>query len=242
MRIAPRFCGPPASGNGGYTAGCVASLIAGPAEITLRAPPPLDTELALEARGDGAVLLAPDGSLVAEGKPTQVELDLPGAVGWQQALDASRHYIGFREHPYPGCFVCGPERVPGSGAGLGLFPGATTTASGRKVAAAPFTPPADLADSAGLLRPELVWAALDCPSWFGHAAFVSPVPKILLGRLSVRILRRPHAVGPAVEPCVVVGWGLGQDGRRITCGSALYTAAGECLAWGKAVWVELKSS
>ncbi len=242
MRIAPGFCGPSASGNGGYTAGCVASLITGPAEITLRAPPPLDTELSLEARGDGAVLRAPDGSLVAEGKPTQVELELPGPVGWQEALAASQHYLGFREHPYPGCFVCGPERAPGSGPGLGLFPGATTTASGRNVVAAPFVPPADLADEAGLLRPEFVWAALDCPSWFGHAAFVHPVPKILLGRLSVCIARCPQAAGPTAESCVVVGWGLGQEGRRITCGSALYTAQGDCLAWGKAIWVELKSS
>ena len=242
MRISPRFCGPPSSGNGGYTAGRLAALISGAAEVTLRAPPPLDTELSLEARDGGAVMLAPDGGLIAEGKPLLVDLELPGAVGVAQAQDATQHYIGFGEHPYPGCFVCGPRRAPENGPGLGLFPGATITAAGRRVVAAPFVPPAEFADAAGKLRPEFVWAALDCPSWFGHAAFVNPVPKILLGRLSVNIERCPMAVGPAAESCVVVGWGLGQEGRRITCGSALYTAEGECLAWGKAVWVELKSA
>ena len=146
MRIDSRFCGPPGSGNGGYTAGCVASLIAGPAEVTLRAPPPLDTELELEKRGANAVLLAPDGSLIAEAKPAPLELVLPGPVSWEDAQAARQRYIGFREHPYPGCFVCGPRRAPGSLPGLGLFPGATQTSSGRAVAAAPFAPPADLAD------------------------------------------------------------------------------------------------
>jgi hypothetical protein len=250
MRIEPRFCGPPGSGNGGYTAGRVASLIAGSAEVTLRAPPPLATELALEARGEGAVLLAPDGSTVAEGQPREFELSLPEAVGWEEAQAATPHYIGFREHPYPGCFVCGPRRSEASGSGLGLFPGAARTASGQSVVAAPFAPPrefcsptdSDLRSGAQgrastLLRPEFIWAALDCPSWFGHAAFVEPVPKILLGRLSVHIERRPRAD----ERCVVVGWGMGQEGRRITCGSALYDANGECLARAKAIWVELKS-
>ncbi len=241
MRIEARFCGPPGSGNGGYTAGRLASLIQGPAEVTLRAPPPLETELTLEAREGGAVLLGADGSLIAEAKPAELELSLPGAVSWEEAQAASARYIGFREHPYPGCFVCGPRRAPGSLPGLGLFPGAAQSPSGRPVAAAPFAPPADLADEAGLLKPEFVWAALDCPSWFGHAAFVDPVPKILLGRLTVAIHRRPRAgPGQSAERCVVVGWGIGQERRRITCGSALYDARGECLAMGKAVWVELK--
>ncbi|MFT3928099.1 MAG: hypothetical protein QM778_36560 [Myxococcales bacterium] len=244
MRIGSRFCGPPASGNGGYTAGCVARLIQGPAEVTLRAPPPLDTELTLESRDGGAVLLGPDGGLIAEGKPTTLELVLPASVGWDEARAATAHYVGFREHPYPGCFVCGPRRPAGIAPGLGLYPGAVRSPSGQAVVAAPFRPPADLADDQGLLKPEFVWAALDCPSWFGHAAYLEHVPKILLGRLAVHIARRPRAEGASAvgEACVVMGWSLGQEGRRITCASALYDERGDCLAWGKAVWVELKSA
>ena len=50
--IPRRFNGPPASANGGYTCGLIARHISGPAEISLRSPPPLDTALAL-LRDDG---------------------------------------------------------------------------------------------------------------------------------------------------------------------------------------------
>ena len=39
-----RFNGPEHSSNGGYACGSVAAFIDGPAEVTLRVPPPLDTE------------------------------------------------------------------------------------------------------------------------------------------------------------------------------------------------------
>ena len=45
LSIDRRFCGPPGSGNGGYTAGRLAALIGDPAEIMLRRPPPLETEM-----------------------------------------------------------------------------------------------------------------------------------------------------------------------------------------------------
>ena len=45
MTIARRFRGPPNSGNGGYVCGMLARYISGAAEVVLRAPPPLETEL-----------------------------------------------------------------------------------------------------------------------------------------------------------------------------------------------------
>ena len=54
ITIAKRFCGPPTSGNGGYSSGRVAALVGNPAEITLRAPPPLDAALRVE-RTDSVV-------------------------------------------------------------------------------------------------------------------------------------------------------------------------------------------
>ena len=135
------------------------------------------------------MLRGPDGALLAEGKPTAFQLALPQPVSFAEAEAARANYIGFREHPYPGCFVCGPARAPDFGAGLGLFPGAV---SGQQLVAAPWQPARDLCDEHGLARKEFVWAALDCPSWFGHAAFVERVPKILLGRLAVAVLRLPR--------------------------------------------------
>jgi hypothetical protein len=51
--IDKRFCGPPNSGNGGYVCGRLARHIPGAAEVTLRAPPPLDTPLDAVATNDG---------------------------------------------------------------------------------------------------------------------------------------------------------------------------------------------
>jgi hypothetical protein len=47
MTIPRRFRGPPNSSNGGYVCGMLARQIAGAAEVTPRAPPPLETELGL---------------------------------------------------------------------------------------------------------------------------------------------------------------------------------------------------
>ena len=74
--IPSRFNGPPGSGQGGYTCGLVASLLDGPAEVSLRAPPPLERELSVE-RADGAVLVSDGDTLVAEARPAEGELELP---------------------------------------------------------------------------------------------------------------------------------------------------------------------
>lgn len=56
--IDARFNGPVGSGNGGYTAGLVASRLAAPpghtAQVTLRVPPPLDTPLRVTRTGPPA--------------------------------------------------------------------------------------------------------------------------------------------------------------------------------------------
>ncbi len=63
LSIDRRFCGPPGSGNGGYTAGRLAALTGDPAEIMLRRPPSLETEMRVERAGPGdlAVAADPDG-------------------------------------------------------------------------------------------------------------------------------------------------------------------------------------
>jgi len=51
VTIDRRFRGPSDSGNGGYVCGVVAALVGGPAEVTLRSPPPLDRPSARAAFG-----------------------------------------------------------------------------------------------------------------------------------------------------------------------------------------------
>ena len=65
--IGRQFCGPPNSGNGGYVCGVLAKGLDGPATAVIRAPVPLDTELAFE--GDGGVnrLLGDGGALIGQG-------------------------------------------------------------------------------------------------------------------------------------------------------------------------------
>jgi hypothetical protein len=228
--IARRFRGPPDSGNGGYVCGAVGTLLPGPAEVTLRSPPPLDRELRLERTGEGAVLR--DGeSVVAEAVPATVDIEPPGAVRLEEAEKASRKYPWFQKHPYPSCFVCGPERRKPDG--LCIFPGPV---EGRKVAAAPFLPDASLAGEDGKVRPEILWAALDCPSWYGMYCFQEWQGMAMLGRLAARIDDRPRAG----DRCVCVGWSRGNEGRKIHAGSAVYSENGALLALGKATWIALK--
>lgn len=83
MRIPARFNGPPGSANGGYTCELVAGLLGVPsAEVTLRSPPPLETEMAAERSGD-AVRISDGETLVAEGRRAEPRLDEPHVlVSW----------------------------------------------------------------------------------------------------------------------------------------------------------------
>jgi hypothetical protein len=213
LTIDARFRGPDTSGNGGYTCGLVAGLVDGDAEVTLRLPPPLDRPLRVERDGDRLAVL--DGeAVVAEAKPTRVELELPAAVSFAAAEAAALPH-GDPESPFPHCFVCGRDREDG----LRLFPGAVP---GRDLVAAPWIP----AES----RPELVWAALDCPGAYGSGAVGRGT--VVLGRLAAHVERLPEVA----ERCTVVGWSLGEDGRKVYAGTALFSGE-EPLAWARATWI-----
>ncbi len=231
MLIARRFRGPAGSANGGYAAGRVASYVRGPAEVTLRSPPPLDVELTVDREDGGRVVVRSPERVVAEAAPVELPFEAPAPVSLADAQAATLTNPSKTDPDYSDCFVCGPARVPGDG--LGIFPGAV---AGREVAAAPFVAEdPTLSDDAGVVRPEIVWAALDCPSWFGVAFFYPVDGAALLGRLAGRIERRPRAG----ERCVCVGWFIGRDGRKIHAGSAIY-AGDELCAVGRAVWIVLR--
>ena len=216
LTIAARFNGPDGSANGGYTCGRIAQLLDGSAEVTLRSPPPLERALLVERDGDGLSLL--DGeTLVAEAVASSVELDVPQAPTWEEAERGAARYPGFAEHAFPRCFVCGPERKPGEG--LRVFAG--PLGDGRF--AATWTPTE--------VRPELVWAALDCP---GAIAVGFPDRgETLLGRFAVTIDELPEPN----ERCVVLAWPLGEDGRKLFAATALFDEDGRSLAKARATWI-----
>jgi hypothetical protein len=235
VRIDRRFRGPPDSGNGGYTCGLVAAMVGGPAEVTLRRPPPLDTTLRVESSGDGVRVLVGD-ALVAEGiaRPAELGIEVPPPVAIADAEAAARG-AWFRrhpeEHPFPSCFVCGPHREHGDGLGILVGP-----LDGRDVSADAWTPEADLAGADGTVRPEFVWAALDCSSGIG--SFGEDLRRgdpFVLGRLAVTV-SGPVRTG---VPHAVLGWRRGLDGRKLAAGSAIYTAEGELVAVARATWIRL---
>jgi hypothetical protein len=231
MIIEARFNGPPATGNGGYSAGLFASQVAssemdgagegdgaGALEVTLRRPPPLETELTV-LPGNPTRLMAGD-RLIADARPARMgDEDVVPGVPLATAREAEASYAGLREHPFPTCFVCGPEREPGDG--LRIFPGRLS--DGR--VAATFPVPDDIS-------PAIVWAALDCPS--GWAVPLEERPYVL-GRIAVRIDRVPERG----EECVVVGVPAGLDGRKAYSRSTLYSKSGDRLAIARATWVAL---
>jgi hypothetical protein len=232
LTIAAKYCGPPQSANGGYTAGLLAKLIEGPCSVTLRAPPPLERPLQLSRSDDGNLSLHDRKILLADARPTTLDLALPEPVTFEQAERASLSYPGSHPHPYPGCFVCGPERPHGDG--LAIYPGPV---EGRNVVASPWLPTRELCSDGNVVDDEFVWAALDCPSLFGYSMFVPEMPPVLLGRLAAEIKSRP---APDAR-YVVVGWNVGRENRRIECGSMLLDATrGDCLAFALSTWVTLK--
>ncbi len=229
VTIDQRFNGPPESGHGGYVCGVVAGLIGGPAEVTLRRPSPLGRPLKVERVGARAIVLRDGETVIAEGAPASVAIEVPEPVSFPDAEAASKSYLGFVEHAFPTCFGCGPRRAEGDG--LRIFPGRIEA---RNVVAAPWTPHASLAHADGTVRPEIVWASLDCPCAF--ALLRKPAEQLmLLGRLAARQL----APIRAEERCVIMGWPLGQEGRKLYAASALFSPEGELRAFARATWLRL---
>jgi hypothetical protein len=221
MIIASRFNGPPDSGNGGYTAGLVAGhLHTDAVEVTLRIPPPLDTELTVSDDPDGVVVRDAD-RLVATARPvepTAAGLTEPvPAVTFQDAERISRDYPGFTSHPFPTCYVCGPARPDG----LRLFPGRSP--DGRT--AAPFLVPDNVTTAT-------VWASLDCPG--GWTVGVEARPYVL-GRITARIDKLPE---PGSR-CVVTGALLAEAGRKAHVATTLWYDDTP-LAVAKATWIALR--
>jgi hypothetical protein len=227
ITIARRFNGPSNSGNGGYVCGLLANMIDGPSEATLRAPPPLEKPLTLSRDSDGAVALHDGDTLIGEAKPAAFDLIAPAAPTLEQARAAAKRYAGLSDHRYPTCFVCGTGRAHHDG--LDLFTG---TVEGRDMVACTWTPRADLADANGIVRPEFVHAALDCPSYWAlpHAG----KPALLARLISSIDAPLPHAN----EELIVAAWPLGSDGRKHRGAAALYTSAGALVARAEALWIE----
>ena len=228
--IGGQFNGPPRSANGGYASGLLAQEVdADTVEATLRAPPPLNMPLRIE-RADGAIRLLHEDVPIAEARSSDLDVtaDVPAPVTWEEAVAAAKLYQGLTNHPSPTCLTCGTDRGPGDG--LRLFTGAV---AGHEVFASAWETGAWTAADDGIVTPAITWAALDCPgAW---AVGFSKERRVLLGRLTARILT-PLRAG---ERYVAAAWPLGEDGRKMFSGTALYGEDGTLHAAARAVWIRI---
>jgi hypothetical protein len=234
--IEQQFNGPPDSGNGGYTCGRLAAFVDGPAaEVTLRLPPPLVQPLTVERMADGGAVLRNRDQIIAEARPTELDLTPPPPVDLAEARCAEKTsaFLDADRHPFPTCFVCGPRREPGDG--LRIF---AAPVGDDGVMAAAWTPQTTMRGHQGSIYSPLYWAALDCPT-SGPVANDWRKPDflpIVLARFAVRI---DADVRVGEEHCIV-SWPVEIDGRKRHAGAALYSAEGELKAIARALWIELK--
>ena len=215
-----RYRGPLTSANGGYACGRLAAFVdAEDVEVTLRLPPPLDRPLSVEHE-DGRALLLDGDVLVAEARPSAVEVDRPAPVSVEDAVAARERHARDWSPDFRECYVCG---VRDDGLEIRVGP----VAGREPLHAAPVA----LQETG----PEFVWAAVDCPG--AYAVGAEGRGDIVLGRMTARIDRVPDAG----DELVVASWPLGEDGRKLYAGTALFAPDGELLALARQTWIAPQS-
>jgi hypothetical protein len=230
--IPARFNGPPSSANGGYACGRIAELVgAEEVAVSLRLPPPLERPLEVVRDGARVEVRDGDGTVVGEAAPETLGLDVPDAVSPEEAAAASAagQEKWTARHPFRTCVVCGPDREPHDG--LRVFPGELRDG----MYAAPWTPDQSVGNGNGQVRPECVWAALDCPTSAPVANFGNG-PPVVLARLTAR-LGASVRVGEAHS---LVSWPLAVEGRKRHAACALFDSEGRLLCASRALWIELR--
>lgn len=226
--VGTRFRGPAAAANGGYVSGLLADALGMcAAEVNLRAPTPLETRLEMRRASD-CVCLMHDHILIAEARPSVLQLDIPPCPSLSEAAQATQNGDG-TESPFPECFACGRRRPPGDG--LGVFAGGL---AGSSLVAAAWQPHHNFARPDGTLAPQFAWAALDCPGGFA-ASEGGKRGACLTVRMHGEILR-PMPVG---RPYIVLAWPVWRDGRKTATGTALFDAYGQVTARALSLWLQV---
>jgi hypothetical protein len=227
LTINNRFVGPSHLGNGGYVAGLLARRLDNAAQVTLRRPTPLQRPLQRQRLVNGHIRLYDGETLIAQASPVHLSLSAPKPPPYTAVVAVQQAQAYGHDHPFPDCFVCGPNRTAGDG--LCLRP---IYLPEHGLAASTWLPDASLANGDGLVAPEFLWAALDCP---GGIAAAHPHPRpILLGRLTARVQMglRPGA------RCLVIGWPITRQGRKHIVGTALFDEHGALYGRARAIWIE----
>jgi hypothetical protein len=209
-----------------------------------------DAERGFADREGAAVRAFADDELVAEAVPAPPLAPWDGpAVTLDRARAAHDRFVPPSSGEFDRCFVCGRARDDGfhvfagpladddlsdppDGAVADDLSGSPAIADPLVDAvASPWTPPAWAADADGAVRPEFVWAALDCPGYFALHGRDGTVAYLV--RQQVEILTPPRAG----ETYVAVGRPLERSGRKGLAATAILDAGGAVLAHGECLLV-----
>ena len=106
--------------------------------------------------------------------------------------------------------------------------------------AAPWQPDDSLARETGRVRTEFLWAALDCPAGWAVVNLQNSLypdsPYIMLGRFVAEVKEGLKSG----QNYVTIGWPIGNDGRKLFGGSAIFEENGKLLAAAKATWIVIQ--
>ena len=236
ITIDHRFRGPATSANGGYASGYLSRFIEGPAEVTLRAPPPLDQPLNV-IETDGIVQLRDGDTLLAEAKTVSLDdFDVPAGPDLEEAKQAREmaYDATSSDSDFNQCFTCSRNRTPDDA--LCLWAGPVPNGAAH-MHATPWRVHESLSDLDGAVAPEFVWAALDCPGI--HALFSDGVAGqyTLLGRMACEIFERPQRG----DTCIVASWPGASEGRKHFATTALFSQNGMLMAKARQIWISVST-
>ncbi len=230
------FRGPPQSGNGGYVGGIFSRVIdasgEGNVEVTLRSPIPLDKGLQAIKYEDGSARIMDGDVLIAEVKPANLTLDVPQMPDWSEVEAAADKSFSFTENInelipgrkgfHPICFCCGAEHEWG----MRVF---AAPIKGGVAAIWPTSADWDMDD--GLIKPEYLWTAMDCPGQFAYMA--EGIRTGMLGRITARIYERPKAG----ETLMVMAWPIAVEGKKHFAGSVIFDKSGKKYSEAITLWI-----
>ncbi|MEI1279599.1 hypothetical protein V6Z05_14820 [Leptospira venezuelensis] len=235
--MSQRFCGPPKTGNGGFTAGIlVEAAKTNRAEIRLLNPTPVEKSIILESEnGQRAAIYDDSKKILATLQSISVEdfpkYKLPVVPDLEEAKRISAFYPGFTTHPFPTCFVCGPKREVKDG--MRIFVGPAPEQIGFENLMVGYWMPDDTVESEnGIVRDAAVWGALDCPG--GFAAVLGEPQLIVLSKIRGQILEHPK-IG---EDYIVISWRLQKMSRAFKVMTAIFKSDSKKLAAiAEALWL-----
>lgn len=238
ITVPDHLCGYPGVAFGGYVAGVLAGRAAAKTvRVDFRRPVPTGTPVRLAAAADGGVELTGGEQVLAAATPAELRTEaaaVPEPPSWELASAAAEAYRAAPPEGSTDCFGCGLDRTPATG--LRQHCGAVPGDPG--LVATAWTPSPALGDADGLLPPELVWGALDCPGNAAGRLLGGRPPGAVTAALTARLLR-PVPVGGGL---VTYSWLLGSEGRKYTVGTALATASGDLCAFAEALWVQPRAA